>query len=134
VVYTDAGEVLLLKRRRPFEFWQSITGSLEPDETPFDTARRELREETGLSNQGELRDSGISRTFSIDPRWRNRYAPGVSENTEHEWHYRLDAAIDIEISGAEHAEYCWLDVDAAIETVWSWTNQEALRNLKAQLQ
>lgn len=127
------GEILLLRRRRPFEFWQSVTGSLEPGETPADTARRELLEETGLTDQGRLTDAGVTRQFTIDPRWRNRYAPGVTENTEHEWHYQLAAAVDVEIRREEHSAYQWIDVDTAIETVWSWTNQEALRNLKAEL-
>ena len=49
VVYTAADEVLVLLRRQPPDFWQSVTGSLRWDEThPLDAARRELREETGL--------------------------------------------------------------------------------------
>jgi len=31
VIYTTAGEVLLLKRREPPDFWQSVTGSLHWD-------------------------------------------------------------------------------------------------------
>lgn len=50
VVYTAAGEVLVLRRRQPPDFWQSVTGSLRWDEAdPLDAARRELREETGLA-------------------------------------------------------------------------------------
>ena len=71
VVYTDDDNVLLLRRRRPFEFWQAVTGSLAADELPCDAARRELCEETGLKEEGELFDAGVSRQFTIDPRWRN---------------------------------------------------------------
>ena len=46
VVFTDAGEVLLLRRAKPFDFWQSITGSLHADESHAQAARRELLEET----------------------------------------------------------------------------------------
>jgi dATP pyrophosphohydrolase len=132
VVYTDAAEVLLLHRRSPFEFWQSVTGSLDAGETPVETARRELTEETGLREQGDLIDTGVSRRFTIDPRWRDRYPQGVTENTEHEWRYRLPAAVEIRINEEEHSAYRWLSIDSAIDTVWSWSNREALENLQSQ--
>jgi len=43
-------EVLLLQRTpERGGFWQTVTGRVEPGERPGDTARRELREETGLT-------------------------------------------------------------------------------------
>lgn len=133
VVYSDDAKILLLKRRSPFEFWQSVTGSLNAGETPIETARRELKEETGLVDQGELIDSGVTRNFTIDPRWRHRYSPGVTENTEHEWRYRLPQTIDVQIDPDEHSAFCWVPVDEAIGAVWSWTNKEALDSLKRQV-
>lgn len=132
VVYTDDAQVLLLQRRSPFEFWQSVTGSLNPGEKPIDAAQRELTEETGLGAEGELTDTGIRRQFTIDPRWRDRYPPGVTENTEYEWHYRLPAALEIQIDRQEHSSYCWMSIDEAIDAVWSWTNREALEQLRRQ--
>ena len=134
VVYTCDAEVLLLNRRQPTQFWQSVTGSLEQGESPADAAQREIHEETGLTDQGELIDVGMSRVFTIDPRWQNRYATGISENTEHEWHYRLRHSMDIQLCDAEHSVYRWFDIDDAIDTVWSWTNKQALENLKTKLQ
>ena len=130
VVYTDDAQVLMLQRRSPFEFWQSVTGSLDDGESAADAAHRELLEETGLQEQGELLDTGVSRQFTIDPRWRDRYPQGVTENTEYEWHYRLPAAVDIQINQDEHSAYRWLPIDAAIDAVWSWTNKEALEDLQ----
>jgi dATP pyrophosphohydrolase len=70
VVYTDDAQVLLLRRRSPFEFWQSVTGSLNDGEMPAEAAQRELLEETGLKQQGALVDTGISRKFTIGRRDR----------------------------------------------------------------
>ena len=132
VVYTTGGEVLLLRRSRPFDFWQSVTGSLQEGESHAETAQRELLEETGL--QGcDLRFSGHERVFTIDPRWRHRYAPGVSENTEFEWRCALAARRPIALNEREHSENCWLPFEQAIEQVWSWTNRDALTTLRDEL-
>jgi dATP pyrophosphohydrolase len=132
-VYTADGSILLLRRSHPFDFWQSVTGSLQRDETHADAALRELAEETGLAGEGELKFSGTSRAFIIDPRWRDRYAPGVTENVEFEWHYRLPARTGIVMSASEHSEYRWFSLEKAIEAVWSWTNREALVKLRDRL-
>ncbi|MBT8441600.1 MAG: dihydroneopterin triphosphate diphosphatase [Gammaproteobacteria bacterium] len=133
IVYTDDLQVLLLKRVAPFEFWQSVTGSLQAGESPAAAAERELLEETGLSADGRLIETGISRTFTIDPRWRDRFAPGITENLEHEFHYRLPMPVDIVINSEEHSEYQWVPDDQATELVWSWTNREALERLRIEL-
>jgi dATP pyrophosphohydrolase len=133
VIHADDGQVLLLRRVSPFDFWQSVTGSLDPGETHADTARRELCEETGLTDQGSLIDTGTSRTFTIDPRWRHKYAPGITENVEYEWRYRLPRPVDITSDPAEHSEWQWLPIDEAIERVWSWTNRDALITLRDEI-
>ena len=133
VVHTDGAQVLLLKRSQPFDFWQSVTGSLKRNETHAEAAARELEEETGFTEDGELRYSEVSRHFQIDPRWRDRFGPGVAENEEFEWRYRLPEIKDIELNTDEHSEFQWLHVDDAIEAVWSWTNRDALMQLKADL-
>lgn len=120
---------LLLRRREPFDFWQSVTGTLDQGETHADTALRELGEETGLGPQGQLVYTGVARTFEIDPRWRDRYAPGVTENLEYEWRFVLADPVDIALSEREHSEYEWLPLAEAAERVWSWTNREALQSL-----
>ena len=133
IVYTDDARILLLRRRQPFDSWQSVTGSLKDEESHAVAAARELQEETGLTDEGKLNCSDVSRRFEIDPRWRDQFEPGVVENDEFEWRYRLPTARDIELNADEHSEYQWLHVDAAINTVWSWTNREALEQLKADI-
>ena len=129
VIFTDGGDVLLLKRSQPFEFWQSVTGSLRSGESHAAAARRELQEETGLTDEGTLIFTGISRQFAIDPRWRDRFPPGTVENVEYEYQYCLADRLSVSLSDDEHSECEWLPVDEAADRVWSWTNKEALQQL-----
>ena len=127
------GNALLLKRSAPFVFWQSITGSLEASESPYDAACRELLEETGLADHDCLVDSGRHRVFEIDPRWRDRYADGVTQNIEYEWHFRTQKTEAIQLDANEHTASKWVSIDDAVDQVWSWTNKEAFRALQSEL-
>ena len=82
VIYTAGGEFLLLERRKPPGFWQSVTGSLEWGETADAAARRELIEETGIT-QGHLRNLQWTQVYEILPSFGKKYAPGVTRSLEH---------------------------------------------------
>ena len=49
VIYAESTHrVLMLQRQDDSTFWQSVTGTLERNETPRETAIREVWEEVGL--------------------------------------------------------------------------------------
>ena len=130
VVYTRGGEVLLMERREPAGWWQSVTGSLEPGETPWDAAIRELREETGLAGDA-LVDLGINERFTIAPAWRQRFAPGVTENLEHAFALQLPAAVEVVLDPTEHLRYAWLPWPQALERATSYSNRAAIEHVRA---
>ena len=129
VLYTRAGEVLLLERVQPAGFWQSVTGSLKPDEVPRQAALREVLEETGLDVSAWLVDCGYSNTFEILPAWRARYAPDVATNTEHVFGAELQQRLPITLNPAEHRQACWLAAPLAASRVSSHTNRTAIESL-----
>ena len=111
-------------------FWQSVTGSVEGDETPLQAAIREVHEETGLdASQYNLQDWHASNVYEIYPHWRHRYAPGVVENREHLFGLELPSALPIKLAPNEHVRYEWVDWRDAAERVFSWTNVDALKRL-----
>ena len=131
VVHTAGGEVLQLRRREPAGFWQSVTGSLDPGESPLAAARRELREETGLAGDADLSDTGIINRYPIHPAWRHRYAPAVRENVEHVFTLALPERAHIDISHREHLEYVWLPYAEAAARAGSATDRAAILGLFA---
>ncbi|MEJ2644891.1 MAG: dihydroneopterin triphosphate diphosphatase [Gammaproteobacteria bacterium] len=126
VVYTRHGDVLMLQRVQPPDFWQSVTGSLRWGESAADAACRELSEETGLQSADRLVDCQRRNTFPIVPPWRDRYAPGVDTNTEHVFKIELPCRPAIRLSPREHSDLRWLPRAAAARLASSYTNREAI--------
>lgn len=128
VIYSADGRVLLLRRRDQPGFWQSVTGSLKPGETPLTAARREVREETGFGPDG-LEDCGRCRRFPIRGAWRERYAAGATHNREQEFRLCVPAAAEPDLSGGEHDRASWRGRGEALALAASWTNRAAIRLL-----
>ena len=130
LIYTEDFKVLLMERADKKAFWQSVTGSLEANETPSEAAAREVFEETGIhTNQYALEDWHLSHVYEIYAHWRYRYAPDVTHNTEHIFGLKVPTAIPIQLSEDEHVQYLWLDWKEAMDKVFSWTNVEAIKKL-----
>jgi dATP pyrophosphohydrolase len=134
VVYTADLQVLLLERADRPGFWQSVTGSQDEGETLEQTAVRELREETGLeAARYRLTDWRKQNRYEIYQRWRHRYAPGITQNTEHVFGLLLPRPVSVALAPKEHLRYEWLAWRAAADKVFSWSNAEAIRELPARI-
>lgn len=125
IVAETSGRVLMLRRKDDPDFWQSVTGSLEPNEKPYETACREIKEETGFDvKQNGLQDLSHSIIFEIFPHFRHRYAPNVTHCKEHWFKMVLDEEYMPLLT--EHTEFRWLSPNEAAKLTKSWSNSQAI--------
>ena len=140
VIYTQQLEVLLIRRADTEEtFWQSVTGSKDHSDEPWaQTAVREVFEETGiqcqdtpsddphdLNSRARLSDWGLENIYEIYPRWRHRYAPGVTHNTERVFGLQLAERCEVHLNPLEHTDALWLPYREAAQRCYSPSNAEA---------
>ncbi len=125
VVHSRDGRVLLLRRRNPAGYWQSVTGALRWDEEPLTAACREVWEETGLDCAG-IEPCAMTQWFEIYPQFLDRYAPGVTHNREHVFRLVLPAPVPVRLAGEEHDAWRWLDRQAAARLTGSRSNRAAI--------
>ena len=136
MIHSDDLDVLLLERADAPGFWQSVTGSKDSvEESLVETCVREVGEETGIAigtaavPLGALVDWQLVNAYDIYPRWRHRYAPGVTRNTEHVFALRVDRDAAVRLEPREHLRFEWLDWRAAADRCASPSNAKAIRQL-----
>jgi dihydroneopterin triphosphate diphosphatase len=136
VIHTADRQVLLIERADHPGFWQSVTGSKDATDEPLaTTVIREVMEETGIVIGSpavpltNLRDWRLSNVYEIYPVWRHRYAPGVTQNTEHVFGLRVPRDVTVTLSPREHLQHEWLDWRAAADKCFSPSNAEAVLQL-----
>ncbi len=131
LIHNRNREVLLLERADRPGFWQSVTGSLDFIDEPFESAAiREVAEETGIDVQalplGSLQNLHHAVQYEIYPGWRHRYPPGVERNTEHWFALEVPANTAIQLAPREHLQYVWLPYQEAAQQCFSHTNRDAI--------
>lgn len=130
MIHAAGGDVLLLERADHPGWWQSVTGSRDSAEEPLaETARREVREETGIDAGPFLEDWALSDTFTIYPEYRHRYAPGTITNREHVFGLLVPRDVPVVLSPREHRAWRWLPAAEAAAACFSRTNAAAIRRL-----
>ncbi|OOF81571.1 dihydroneopterin triphosphate diphosphatase [Rodentibacter caecimuris] len=124
----SSGRVLMLQRQDDPTFWQSVTGSLEENETPCQAVIRELWEEVRLKiteNSTALFNCNKSIEFEIFPHFRYKYAPNVTHCREHWFLLAVEREFIPQLS--EHLAYQWVSADQAVRMTKSPNNAEAIR-------
>jgi lipoyl(octanoyl) transferase len=116
-------EVLMMLRQPDHgRWWQSVTGMMEPGETPEQTAHRELMEETALT--GTLRPLDLSHSFWVDPTIVRFPDDEPRFNTETCFSMEVSPEADVQLEPSEHSEYRWCNLEDAYELM-KWEGSKA---------
>jgi lipoyl(octanoyl) transferase len=127
------GERVLLLHRRPERgnFWQPITGSIEDGESPLETARREILEETGHPCEPEGLD--LRQSFMIESQFLASRHPSPILASEISFVAQLSSHAAIHMDADEHDHFGWFSFPEAYEKI-RWTDdREALERLESRL-
>ena len=122
IVYTDT-KVLLIKRKgNPFAGkWAIPGGFIDPGEKPIDAARRELKEETGITMNEKLRFVGLYNKAGRDPR------------VKFVWSYVYAIKVDEEIAakgGDDAMAAKWIDIKEALALNMAFDHNQMLIDAK----
>lgn len=122
IVYRKKDEnveiLLLLNKGEHYEF---PIGHIEKNESLFDAAKREVKEETGISLV-EL-NTDFHEYFTV----RKEYLRDISYKTIHLFLVKTDEEITI---STEHLKYKWASIDEAIELLHKKEYKEVLKEAK----
>ena len=103
----DEPKYLLLKRADNVVFphiWQMVSGTIEGDEKAYETALRELYEETGIKSDSLYKIPKVSVFYYIEKDTINLVPI-----------FLVKCMTDTIVLSEEHAEYGWFDFPEALE-------------------
>jgi 8-oxo-dGTP pyrophosphatase MutT (NUDIX family) len=119
---SDAGSLTLMLRA--WQHWDFAKGLREPGETPLETARREVGEETGIH---DLHFDWGEVSIDTGPYNNGKVARYYLARTEQE---KVVMGISPELGRPEHHEYRWMNFNDAydvsaprVRTVVVWARQ-----------
>ncbi len=75
-------------------------------------------------------DWQMSNVYEIFPKWRHRYAPGITHNTEHVFALEVSAPMPVTLNPREHLRFAWLPWRDAAAKCFSWSNRAAIEALE----
>lgn len=107
VILRREGDRCLYLLLRAYRYWDFPKGLVEEGETPFEAARREVAEETGLTDLTFPWGKGY---YETAPYGRNKVARYYLARTRRR---RIELPVSPELGRPEHDEYRWLPYEAA---------------------
>jgi dATP pyrophosphohydrolase len=130
VRHSSAWSVLLLKRNaRPEfalpDFWQGVSGALEPGETFEAAAIREVNEEISIKLLS-VNSTGFEHVFPIKPEWRDSYGSEPTHVKEKVFYGIVPQQFAPKLSH-EHKAFRWCSESEALALLTFANNAQCLK-------
>ena len=109
ILFNEIGDKEFLLLNYPSKHWDFVKGKMEKDETPHETALRETKEETGISDVEFI--DGFKEEIEY-----YFYADNQENHKKVIFFLGKTKTIDIILSH-EHLDFIWLDFDDALEKI-----------------
>lgn len=127
VVINPKGEIALVNEHLG-KNWSFPKGGGEPGETPLDSAKREVFEETGISQYTEITELG---TYQRYPGNLDENTPGAYPMTIHMFLFRTDEIGNLNPTHQEKTEAKWFTLEEALVSLSFEKDREFLQKIKA---
>ena len=122
-LFDPAGRVFVGRRiRGRSDTWQMPQGGIDPGETPLEAARRELAEETGVTEVAVLGEAAGWFEYELPadtvdrPKWAARYR-GQRQKWFAMRYLGLDEDIDLATDHPEFSDWRWVPLEDTVELV-----------------
>jgi len=109
ILFNEIGDKEFLLLNYPSKHWDFVKGKMEKDETPHETALRETKEETGISDVEFI--DGFKEEIEY-----YFYADNQEIHKKVIFFLGKTKTMDIILSH-EHLDFIWLDFDDALEKI-----------------
>jgi len=114
-------------KRKDMKVWQAISGGGEEDETPLESAKREAKEEAGVSSENKFFQLSSMATIPVEAIRGFLWGEDVLVVPEHAFGVEVkDEKIDIK---DEHTEYKWGTYEEVSKELKWDSNKNALWEL-----
>lgn len=119
-------EYILLKRKLHWKGWEFPKGKIETGENKIQTARRELKEETGLSPvDGHVKKFNFAGKYKYKKLLPDR--PGMIGQTFALYAAEVKRSGRVSLDPKEHSGYMWADYKTALKTIKFPNQKKALK-------
>ena len=122
IVLNKKNEVFVGKRKdNPVDKWQMPQGGIDGNETPFNAMKRELAEETSITNIEVLKEIESWLEYNLPPNLLGKIWKGKYKGQKQKWFVMRfignDSEININTSNPEFLDWKWIDIDLITDVV-----------------
>ena len=137
IILNKKNEVFVGKRKdNPIDKWQMPQGGIDVNETPFNAMKRELEEETSITQIKVLKEISYWLEYELPPYLLGKIWKGKFRGQKQKWYIVKfigdESEINLNTKHPEFIEWKWLDYNLLPEVIVDF-KKEVYKKLKIEL-